>query len=649
MKKWVTDKDSKGYYWPSEEAKSYAWVKDEKIYEEAAKDPIAFWDKKAREGISWFKPWKKTYLWKPPYYKWFIGGKLNVCYNCVDRHVESGKGKKPAIIWIPEPMNEEKKVLTFEELHKEVQKFANVLKELGVKKGDRVTIYLPMIPEAQIAMLACARIGAIHSVVFSAFSPESLRARIDDAKSKVLITSDGYYRRGKIVELKKNADEAVSGKSPIKKVIVVKRAGNQVEMKKKRDFWWHELMAKAKEKCAPAKLDSEQPLFILYTSGTTGKPKGVIHVNGGYIVMAYWTSKYVFDLHDEDIFWCTADIGWVTGHTYNCYGILATGSTLLFYEGTPDFPDKDRWWKIVEENKVTIFYTAPTAIRMCAQWGSEWPAKHDLSSLRLLGTVGEPIDQQAWSWYFENIGGSRCPIVDTWWQTETGATLITTLPGVGPFIPTVAGRTFPGVTADIVDAEKNSVSGDMGGYLVLKSPFPPSLLRGLWKAEKKYIETYWLSYDKEFYSTNDGARRVDNKYIRITGRVDDVMNVSGHRISTAEIENAIASHKNVAECAVVSQPHPIKGEAPFAFVVLKEAQPSEQLKNELFETVRVKIGPIAKPEVIAFADALPKTRSGKIMRRMLRALVTNQPIGDTTTLLNPESIEQLKKVVGYKG
>jgi len=647
MKKWVTEKDEKGYFWPSEEMKKHAWINDEKIYEEAAKNPVAFWEKQA-QAISWYTKWKKAYDWKPPHYKWFIGGKLNVCYNCVDRHVEAGKGEKPAIIWIPEPLNEEKRILTYAELHKQVQKFANVLKKLGVKKGDRVTIYLPMIPEVQIAMLACARIGAIHSVVFSAFSAEALKTRIDDAKSKVLITADGYYRRGKVVELKKNAD-GILKRSSIKKVVVVKRANIPVEMKKGRDFWWHEIMEQVRDKCEPAKLDSEHPLFILYTSGTTGKPKGVVHVNGGYIVLAYWTARHVFDLHDDDIFWCTADIGWITGHTYNCYGILATGSTLLFYEGAPDFPEKDRWWQIIEENKVTILYTAPTAIRMFAQWGKEWPAKHDLSSLRLLGTVGEPIDQQAWMWYFEIIGGSRCPIVDTWWQTETGSALISSLPGIGPFIPTVAGRPLPGVTADIIDSEKNPVKGEIGGYLVLKSPFPPSLLRGLYNAEKKYVETYWAPYDNEFYNTNDGARWVDDKYIRITGRVDDVMNVAGHRISTAEIENAIASDKRVAECAVVSQPHAIKGEAPVAFVVLKDAKPSEQIMNELFETIKVKIGPIAKPETIFFAEALPKTRSGKIMRRMLRALVTNQPIGDTTTLLNPESIEQLKKVTGYKG
>ena len=646
--KWVTEQDENGYFWPSGEAKKHAWVSDPKIYEEAAKDPVAFWEKRAEEGIEWFQKWEKAYEWNPPHYKWFVGAKLNVCYNCIDRHVKAGKGDKPAIIWIPEPVDEPKRVITYAELHREVQKFANVLKSLGVKKGDRVSIYLPMIPEVQIAMLACARIGAIHSVVFSAFSADSLRTRIEDSEAKVLITADGYYRRGKVINLKQNADKAVEGTS-IEKVIVVKRAGNKVNMLSGRDLWWHELMEEANDTCEVEQMDSEDMLFLLYTSGTTGKPKGVVHTCGGYIVMAYWTSRWVFDLHEDDIFWCTADVGWITGHTYNCYGPLANGATLLFFEGAPDYPEKDRWWQIIEENKVTILYTAPTAIRMFAQWGEEWPAKHDLSSLRLLGTVGEPIDEDAWLWYFKNIGGSRCPIVDTWWQTETGGTLITSLPGIGPFIPTVAGRPFPGITADILDSEGNPVKGDVGGYLVIKSPFPPSLLRGLYKDEEKFVNTYWSEYGKEIYFASDGARWVEDKYIRITGRVDDVMNVAGHRLSSAEVENAIASDERVSECAVVPKPHPIKGEVPIAFVVLKGVEPSDQLKEELIGVVKTQIGPTAKPADIIFVKELPKTRSGKIMRRMLKALLTNKPLGDTTTLQNPESIEHLKEVTGYKG
>ncbi len=646
--KWVTEKDEKGRYWPSEEMKKKAFVSDKAVYKKAAEDPEAFWAEKAKEGLDWFEPFTKAYDWNAPHYKWFIGGKINASYNCLDRHVKAGKGDKIAMIWVPEPTNEEAQKITYSELLERVKKFANVLKSLGVKKGDRVGIYLPMIPEVQVAMLACARIGAIHSVCFSAFSGESLKARLIDSDAKVLVTSDGYYRRGKPLNLKKNADIAVEGTN-VESVVVVKRAGVEVEMKEGRDYWFHELMEKAEPECEPEPVDSEHTLFTLYTSGTTGKPKGVVHETGGYMTQAYWSCKWTFDLHEDDVFWCTADVGWVTGHTYNCYGPLAVGTTLLFFEGAPDYPDKDRWWQVVEEHKVTVFYTAPTAIRMFALWGDQYPEKHDLSSLRLLGTVGEPIDEDAWNWYFEKIGGSRCPIVDTWWQTETGALLISGLPGIGPFIPTVAGRPFPGVTADIVDEEGNSVSGNEGGYLVLKSPFPPAMLRTVWNDDEKFVQTYFTEYGKEVYFTGDGARWFDEDNIRVTGRIDDVMKVAGHRLSTGEVENAIASHDKVSECAVVPKPHQIKGEVPVAFVVLKGVEPSDELRQELVDHVKKEIGPTAKPEEIYFVNDLPKTRSGKIMRRMLKSLLTNKPLGDSTTLQNPRAVDHLKEVTGYKG
>lgn len=646
--KWVTERDEKGQYWPSEEMKKKAIVSNESIYKKASQNPEEFWAERAREGIDWFEEFEKVYEFNPPYFKWFLDGKTNACFNCLDRHVEAGNGDNTALIWIPEPTDEKPVKFTYSELLERVKKFANILKEMGVKKGDRVGIYLPMIPEAQIAMLACARIGAVHSVCFSAFSGESLKTRLVDSEARVLITADGYYRRGKKLNLKKNADLGAENTS-VENVIVVKRAGLNVEMKNGRDHWLHDLMKESKAECEPEKMNSEDMLFILYTSGTTGKPKGVIHETGGYLTQAYWTSKWTFDLGEDDIFWCTADVGWITGHTYNCYGPLAVGTTILFFEGAPDYPEKNRWWKIVEDHNVTVFYTAPTAIRMFAAWGDEHPEKHDLSSLRLLGTVGEPIDEEAWHWYFEKIGGSRCPIVDTWWQTETGGLLIAALPGIGPFIPTIAGRPFPGVIAEIVNDQGDKVEGEEGGFLVLKSPFPPGMLRGVYKNPEKYKSTYFSEYGEEIYFTEDGARYFDENNIRVTGRVDDVMKVAGHRLSTAEVENAIASNEKVSECAVVPKPHKIKGEVPIAFVVLKEAEPSEELKKELVGEVRREIGPTAKPSEIHFVEDLPKTRSGKIMRRMLKSLLTQEELGDITTLKNPESIENLKEKTGYKG
>jgi len=645
---WVKrDVEKSNVFWPSDELKKRAWINEDSIYAEAAKDRVAFWEKLAREGIDWFKKWDKAYQEEMPYYKWFVNGKLNISYNALDRHLETWRRNKAAIIWVPEPLDEKERVLTYFDLSREVNKFANVLKTLGVKKGDRVGIYLPMIPEVQIAMLACARVGAIHSVVFSAFSGKSLQERMLDAEAKVLVTVDGYYRRGKQITLKTEADKGIEG-TPIQKVVVVKRVGIDVNMVEGRDYWWHDLMENADGSCEPEVMDSEDILYLLYTSGTTGKPKGVEHHTGGYAVQAYWTAKWDFDLHDEDVFWCTADIGWVTGHTYGCYGPLLCGATMLEYEGAPNHPQLDRWWSIVEKYGVTVFYTAPTAIRMFMQWGEKWPKKHNLSSLRILGTVGEPINEEAWLWYFNNIGGGRCPVIDTWWQTETGGTLINSLPGIGPFIPTVAGRSFPGTNHDVLDESGSPMGIGEGGYLVQKSPFAPGMLRNVWKNPARYKE-YFSVYGEKYY-TSDGARRWDELgNIRLTGRVDDVMKVAGHRLSTAELENAITSHEAVVECAVVAAPHEIKGEVPIAFATLRsDVEPSDQLIKNLIKHVDATIGPTARPDKIVFTNELPKTRSGKIMRRILKSLVRNEPIGDTTTLMNPESVQLLKDEVGYR-
>lgn len=647
MSVWVVeDPREKDVFWPSEEMKRRAWVSDPRIYEEAAKDPIAFWERLAREGLEWFKPWEKAHEWDPPHARWFVGGKINASYNALDRHVKSGKGEKVALTWIPEPPAENPLKLTYRELWELTNKFANALKQLGVRRGDRVGIYLPMIPELYPAILGCARIGAIHTVVFSAFSPESLRVRLEDSEAKLLITADGYYRRGKVVNLKASADEGIKG-TKVERMVVVRRAGNPVDWTPGRDLWWHELIEKADPHCEPEWMDSEDMLFLLYTSGTTGRPKGVIHTTGGYLTQAYWTTKWVFDLHDDDIFWCTSDIGWVTGHTYACYGPLLNGASFLIYEGAPDYPTPDRVWEIIEKNRVTVFYTAPTLIRMLAMLGDEWPKKHDLSSLRLLGTVGEPIDYKAWMWYFKVVGGGRCPITDTWWQTETGGTLIMSLPGIGPFIPSVAGKSFPGTRHTIVDEEGKETDV---GYLVQIPPVPPGMFRGLWKAEDKYRETYWERYGYKFYLAGDGALRAPHGCIRVTGRVDDVMKVAGHRLATAEVEDVVNHHRWVSECAVVPKPHEIKGEVPVVFAVLKPgATPSPELSEEVKKLVRSTIGPTATPEEVIFVPDLPKTRSGKIMRRILKALLTNSPVGDTTTLVNPEVVEKLKQLVGYKG
>ena len=649
MTRWVVpDPKKENWYWPSEEMKKRAWVSDPNIYAEAAADPVAFWAKRAEE-IVWFEKWKETYIDEPYAYKWFVGGKLNISYNSLDRHVEAGKGEKVALIWEPEPPNEPNRILTYKDLLAEVSRLANALKRLGIKKGDRVGIYLPMIPEAVIAMQACVRIGAVHTVVFSAFSAESLRDRLLDSGARLLITADGYWRRGKLVDLKPQADQALAG-TKVEKVIVVRRTGHQIPMDPRRDIWYHELVRGEKDFCPAEPLDSEDLAFILYTSGTTGKPKGVMHTTGGYAVQVYTTCKWDFNLHEDDIHWCTADVGWITGHSYLNYGPLMNGVATVVYEGSPDYPDFGRMWQIIEKHKVTVYYTAPTAIRMHVKWGDEWPKKYDLSSLRILGTVGEPINEEAWLWYFKLIGGERCPIIDTWWQTETGATCVQALPGIGPFIPTVAGRPFPGIKAKIVDAGGQPVKVGEGGYLVIEPPFPPALTRGLYGDPEKFKATYFGEFGPRLYFTKDGARMDEMGNIRITGRVDDVMNVAGHRLATAEVEDALSQHPLVSEVAVVSRPDEIKGEVPVAFVLLKAgAQPSEELKKELIKTVDKYIGPTARPAEIYFAEDVPKTRSGKIMRRILKALVRGEPIGDITTLRNPECVEQLKQLVGYKG
>ncbi len=646
---WVKkDPNEENVFWPTEELKKRTWVSDEAIYEQAKSDPEAFWAGHAKD-LHWFKPWDKTYEFAPQAYKWFVGGKTNLSYNSLDRHIEAGKGDNLALIWEPEPIDEQPVKLTYKQLHEQVSKLANALKALGVKKGDAVGIYLPMIPEAVVAMQACARIGAPHSVVFSAFSPDSLRDRMVDCEAKVVITADGYFRRGKAINLKANADAGIEN-SPVEKLVVVKRTGVDVPMTEGRDVWYHDIVANASSDCPAEQMDSEDLAFLLYTSGTTGKPKGIMHTTGGYAVQAHITAKWNFDLHEGDVYWCTADVGWITGHTYINYGPLMNGVTSLLYEGSPDAPDYGRFWAIIEKHKVTQLYTAPTAIRMFVKWGDEWPNKYDLSSLRLLGTVGEPINVDAWLWYFNVIGGGRCPIIDTWWQTETGANMVNSLPGIGPFIPTIAGRPFPGVLGDILDSGGTPLGIDEGGYLSIFSPFPPSLTRGIYGDMERFKSQYFTEYGAERYFTSDGARKDAIGNIRITGRVDDVMNVAGHRLATAEVESALAQNDNVAEVAVVSRPHDLKGEVPVAFVLLRAGiEPSEEITKSLMTTVNQVIGPTGRPDQIVFAHEVPKTRSGKIMRRVLKALVRHEPVGDLTTLQNPESVSDLKKLVDYKG
>jgi acetyl-CoA synthetase len=609
-----------------------------------AKNPERFWAKMAKENVSWFTPWKKVLQWKPPAAKWFVGGKLNVSYNCLDRHLvgeHAWRRNKAAIIWEGEPGDT--RVLTFGELHREVCRFANVLKGLGVKKGDRIALYMPMIPELAIATLACTRIGAIHSVVFGGFSAEALRDRIEDAGAHVVVTADGGYRKGSPHALKPAVDEAVAGLEVVKHVVVVQRTGEKVAWESGRDHWWHDLMQEVSAKCAPAKLDAEHPLFILYTSGTTGKPKGILHTTGGYLTHVTTTAKAIFDLNETDTYWCTADIGWITGHSYVIYGILANGVTSLMYEGVPTHPAPDRFWDIIERHRVSIFYTAPTAIRTFIRLGDEHPKKHDLSSLRLLGTVGEPINPEAWMWYHRIIGGRRCPIVDTWWQTETGGIMITPLPSATETKPGSATLPFPGIDADVYTEEGVPANPPDGGFLVIKKPWP-GMLRGIWGDPERFKETYWSKYENT-YLAGDGAHRDEKGYFWIMGRIDDVMNISGHRIGTMEVESALVSNMKVAESAVVGRPDAITGTAIVAFVTPKRGVTSDDdLVKELRDHVAKQIGAIAKPADIRFTDALPKTRSGKIMRRLLRDIASGkETVGDTSTLEDFSVIAKLRE------
>ena len=621
---------------------SRAVMDDPSVYDRAASDPESYWAEWAAK-LDWFEPWRTVLEWSPPHAKWFVGGKLNVSYNCLDRHIESGHGDRTALVWEGEPGDT--RTFTYAQLHREVCRFANALRGLGVEKGDRVTIYLPMIPEAAIAMLACTRIGAIHSVVFGGFSPESLADRNNDAESKVLITADGGWRRGSIVPLKENADVALEHSPTVERVVVVARGGELTResftrMVEGRDHWYHDLVEAASDECAAEPMDAEDTLFILYTSGTTGKPKGVVHTTGGYLTQVAATTRAVFDLQDEDVYWCTADVGWVTGHSYIVYGPMANRAQVLMYEGAPDFPDRGRFWQLCERYGVTILYTAPTAIRAFMRWGDDWPAKSDLSKLRVLGTVGEPINPEAWMWYHRVIGGERCPIVDTWWQTETGGIMITPLPGLTETKPGTATRPFPGIQATIKGEDGSERSA---GYLAITAPWP-SMLRTVWGDDERFRQTYWSKWENTYFP-GDGAKRDEDGYFWILGRVDDVLNVAGHRIGTMEVESALVDHPSVVESAVVGKKHDIKGEAIAAFVSLKEGvEPSDPLRTELREHVGKKIGAIAKPEMVVFTADLPKTRSGKIMRRLLRDIAEGRAVGDTTTLADPTVVRRLQEM-----
>jgi acetyl-CoA synthetase len=607
------------------------------IYERGFEE---FWESEGRERVEWFEPFTKLYEWEPPYAKWYLGGKLNVAWNCLDKHVEAGRGDKVAFYWEGEP-EDDRRELTYAELLREVTKLANALKSLGVGKGTPVGIYLGMVPEAPVAMLACARLGAPHTVVFGGFSADSLAGRLQDMECEVLITQDEAWRRGTTVPLKRVADEAVAESPTVQNVVVLRRTGNDVSMTEGRDHWWHEL-ATDESKCPAEPMDPEDLLYLLYTSGTTAKPKGIVHTTGGYLVGAASTHYYIFDLkRDEDVYWCAADVGWVTGHSYIVYGPLCNGATSVMYEGTPDYPDKDRWWEIVERYGVTILYTAPTAIRSHMKWGPEHAQKHALSTLRLLGSVGEPINPEAWIWYHEHIGGGRCPIVDTWWQTETGMIMITPLPGITTTKPGSATKPFPGVDATVLNEAGEEVGPGGGGYLVLRRPWP-AMLRGLHKEHDRYAETYWSKYP-DVYFAGDGARIDEDGDFWLLGRVDDVMNVSGHRISTIEVESALVDHQEVAEAAVAARNDATTGQAIVAFVTLKGgAEGSVEKLEELRNHVAIKIGAIAKPANIVFTPELPKTRSGKIMRRLLRDVAENRPLGDTTTLADPTVVDELR-------
>jgi acetyl-CoA synthetase len=626
---------------PSAAWRARARMADPRVYERAAADPEAFWAAFAAE-LEWIEPWFRVLDWQPPYARWFVGGRLNVSVNCLDRHVRTARRNKAALIWEGEPGD--RRTLTYFDLHRQVNQFANVLRGLGVQKGDRVALYMPLVPELAIAMLACARIGAVHSVVFGGFSADALRDRINDAKASVLVTADGGYRRGQIVPLKQMADEALRDTPSIRHVVIVKRQEGDsfpVRVQEGRDHWYHRLMQDAAPRCEPESMESEDMLYILYTSGTTGKPKGIVHTTGGYLVGAYATTRWIFDIQDDDVYWCTADIGWVTGHSYVVYGPLATGATVLMYEGAPDWPQKDRFWSLIERYGVSIFYTAPTAIRAFMKWGAEWPANRDLSSLRLLGSVGEPINPEAWMWYHEHIGRQRCPVVDTWWQTETGHILISPLPGITTLKPGSATKPFPGITAEVRTAQGDRVTQG-GGLLAITKPWP-GMLRGIYGDHERFLAQYWRRWSDGVYFTGDGARVDADGDYWLLGRVDDVLNVAGHRLGTMEVESALVDHPKVAEAAVVGKTHEIKGQAVAAFVTLKEGvRPTADLIDELKDHVVKKIGALARPDQILFAADLPKTRSGKIMRRLLRDIAEGKALGDTTTLADPNVVARLK-------
>jgi acetyl-CoA synthetase len=612
----------------------------DRIYRRSIDDPEGFWAEIAGD-LHWFKKWDEVLKWNEPFAEWFAGGQINISYNCLDRHLSGWRKNKAAIIWEGEPGDT--RTLTYQQLHSEVCRFANVLKSLGIQQGDRVAIYMPMIPELPVAMLACARIGATHSVIFGGFSAEALKDRINDAQAKAVITADGGFRRGAVVQLKPAVDEALKACPSVTQVVVVQRCKNEIEMKDGRDHWYHKLMGDASDRCDAEPLDAEHPLYILYTSGTTGKPKGIVHTTGGYAVQTYITTKWVFDLHDDDTYWCTADIGWVTGHSYIVYGPLQNGATTVMYEGAPTTPDFGRFWSIVERHKINILYTAPTAIRTFIKWGEEWPLKYDLSSLRLLGSVGEPINPEAWIWYHRVIGKENCPIVDTWWQTETGAIMITPIPGAISSKPGSATLPFPGIAPDIQTRDGKSVGQNQGGFLVITRPWP-GMLRTIYGDPERYKKQYWSDIPGRYF-TGDGARRDDDGYFWLMGRVDDVINVSGHRLGTMEIESALVSHPWVAEAAVVGRPDELKGQAVAAFVTLESGNhPSADLKEELRRHVQKEIGAMAKPDDIRFTDALPKTRSGKIMRRLLRDIASGaQTVGDTTTLEDYTVLAKLRE------
>ncbi|RLF26741.1 MAG: acetate--CoA ligase [Thermoplasmata archaeon] len=624
VKKWMDEHGIKSYEELLEKAKDIEW----------------FWAEVAKDVVEWYEPYKKVLEWNPPYAEWFVGAKYNIVHDALDKHMETDVKDKVAYIFEGEPGDT--KQLTYHDLYVEVNKLANALKELGIKKGDRVGIYLPMIPELPIAMLACAKIGAIHSVVFSGFSALALRDRINDCEAKVVITCDSFYRRGNKVALKKQADEALEDAPSVEHCIVYRRTGDEVPWNEGRDLWWHDIVKDQPEECETEKMDANDPLYFLYTSGTTGKPKGIIHRHGGYAVGIATTLKWVFDLKKNDVWWCAADVGWVTGHSYIVYAPLILGVTSIIYEGAPNYPEPDRWWEIIEKYKVSVLYTSPTSIRLFMRYGEEWVNKHNLSSLRLLGSVGEPINPEAWIWYHKNIGKEKCPIMDTWWQTETGHFLITPLP-ITPLKPGSATKPFPGIQADVFDENGKSIT-NAGGNLVILKPWP-GMLKGLYKAPERYKETYWSKF-KDVYLAGDVARKDEDGYFWIQGRADDVLNVSGHRIGNSEVESALVSHPKVAEAAVVGKPHELKGEAIVAFVALKSGvEPSEELKKELREHVGVQMGKIARPDEIWFVNDLPKTRSGKIMRRVIRAKALDQDVGDTSTLANPEAVEEISKAV----